>query len=468
MNDRTDLAIIGGGPAGMAAAEVASKAGLSVTIIDEQQRLGGQILRQPSKHFQVNNWLPGRVYNGVKAQLARAEALPVHFLSGMSVHSAYRDTFGFDLQLAGPSGATHLPAKRLLIATGCYDMPVAFPGWTLPGITTAGAAQAFVKAQQIVPGDRFVLAGTHPLQIILAEQILKAGGRVEAVLFAQSITRSLRVLGAPVTATAHLKLLAAAGNAMVRLLRAGVPVHFGQTIGKAEGLDRVEAATIVKVINGVPGDKIGQIKCDAIATCFGFLPQCDLPRALGAKAVAIPKTGGWRIVHDEWMFTGVDDLFVAGEVTGVAGAESSMIEGRIAGLAVARSAGVMGDAEALRLVKPLRRRLASLRSFADLLSSISDPSPLWMHLASPDTILCRCEDLTRGAVTATIDAHPTVDINTIKKLTRAGMGRCQGRGCEHQIRALMGSTAPDQCFEARMPVRPTPIATIAAADEQPN
>lgn len=467
MNDRTDLAIIGGGPAGMAAAEVAIKAGLSVTIIDEQQQLGGQILRQPSKHFQVKNWLPGRVYNNVKAQLARAEALPVHFLSGMSVHSAYRDTFGFDLQLAGPSGAAHLLSKRLLVATGCYDMPVAFPGWTLPGVTTAGAAQAFVKAQQIVPGKRFVLAGTHPLQIILADQIMKAGGRVEAVLFAQPIMRSLRVLGAPVTAIAHLKLLAAAGNAMVRLLRAGVPVHFGQTIGKAEGMDRVEAATIVKVVNGVPRDEIEQIKCDAVATCFGFLPQCDLPRALGAKATPIPKTGGWRIVHDEWMFTGVDNLFVAGEVTGVAGAESSMIEGQIAGLAVARSAGVMEDAEAKRLVHPLRRRLASLRKFADLLSSISDPSPVWEHLASPDTILCRCEDIHQGAVTDAIEAYPAVGINSIKKLTRAGMGRCQGRGCEHQIRALMGSGAPDQRFEARMPVRPTPIATIAE-DEQPN
>jgi thioredoxin reductase len=462
MSDRIDLAIVGGGPAGMAAAEAAVEAGLVVAIVDEQQRLGGQILRQPPASFRVGNWLPGRGYRAVKAQLARAETLPVRFLAGMSVHSVYRGPDSFELQLAGPCGAVRLDARRLLIATGCYDMPVAFPGWTLPGVTSAGAVQAFVKAQQILPGDRFVLTGTHPLQIILADQIVKGGGRVAAVLFAQPASRALGLLRAPFTALAHAKMLAAAGAAMARLASAGVPIRFGQTVIAAEGNDRVEAAAIAQVADSAPGEMVERIACDAIATCFGFIPQSDLPRALGAEAIAVSRTGGWCIAHDAWMRSGVEGLFVAGEVTGVAGAEVAMIEGRLAGLGIACDAGCIPAEEAERFAQPLRRRLAFARRFAELLETASDPSPIWRRLATSDTILCRCEDLTRSVIVDVIAAHPEAGADAIKRLTRAGMGRCQGRGCEHQVLAMMAHDVPRR-FEARMPVRPTPIEAIVEA-----
>ncbi|MDH7640035.1 FAD-dependent oxidoreductase [Sphingomonas oryzagri] len=466
MTDVVDLAIVGGGPAGMAAAEVATGAGLTVAIVDEQQRLGGQILRQPPATFRVGNWLPGRAYGAVKAQLARAEALPARVLTGQSVHSVYRSDDGFDLMLAGPRGASMLRARRLLVATGCYDMPVAFPGWTLPGVTSAGAVQVFVKAQQIVPGERFVLAGTHPLQLILADQIVKAGGMVAAILFAQTPARGAALLRAPGVAMAHAGTLAAAAGAMARLARAGVPVRFGRIVVAADGGESVAAVRVAKLVDGRPGPVAETIACDSVATCFGFLPQSDLPRALGADAIPIAGTGGWRIRHDEWMRASVPGLYVAGEVTGVAGAEVSMLEGVIAGLGIASDSGSIESGDAVRRAGPTRRRLRSARRFAEMLAATADPTPFWPHLADDGTVICRCEDILRGTLADAIAGNPDAGPNAIKRLTRTGMGRCQGRGCEHHLRAMMPPSRPQGAFEPRMPVRPTPIGAVADAKTQ--
>jgi thioredoxin reductase len=465
-----DLAIVGGGPAGMAAAEVAAGAGLSVALIDEQQRYGGQILRQPPASFGVADWLPGTSYVRLKAQLARAEALPIETLFGMSVHSAYRtageDGAGFELLLAGAEGGRRIAARRLLIASGCYDMPVAFPGWTLPGVSSAGAVQAFVKAQRLVPGERFVLAGTHPLQLVLADQIVRAGGQVVAVLFAQPAARALGMLRAPVTALTHWRALAAAAAAMARLVRAGVPIRFGQTVVAAEGEAAVTAARIAEVRDGAIDRALPPIACDRIATCFGFLPQSDLPRALGATALAIEGTGGWRIAHDEWMRSSVAGLWVAGEVTGVAGAEVSLAEGRLAGVAIARDAGGIGD-EAQQCARPIRRRLGSDRRFAQMLAELSDPFPLWPQLADSETILCRCEDIPRATVADAVAAEAHAGAGAIKRSTRIGMGRCQGRGCEHALLAMLRTGRPEHGFAARMPIRPVAIGAFVETAPAP-
>jgi D-hydroxyproline dehydrogenase subunit alpha len=466
MSIAVDLAIVGGGPAGMAAAEAASAAGLTVAIVDEQQRLGGQILRQPPAAFHVGSWLPGHAYRAVKGQLARAEGLPVTVLAGRSVHSVYRSGGGFDLMLAGAQGPSVVRARRLLVATGCYDMPVAFPGWTLPGVTSAGAVQAFVKAQQIVPAEHIVLSGTHPLQLILADQIIKAGGRVAAVLFAQSPQRGFAMLRSPSSTLAHAGTLAAALGAVARLTKAGVPIRFGRAVVGVEGNDCVEVARVARVADRQTDAIVETIACDGVATCYGFLPQSDLPRALGAKAVAIASTGGWRVTHDAWMETDVAGLYVAGEVTGVAGAEVSMLEGRLAGIGIAHKLGQIGQEEADCLARPVRRRLRPAWRFAEMLAAIADPEPFWPHLADAETIVCRCEDVSRDMISAALVGNPDAGASAIKRLTRVGMGRCQGRGCEHQLRAMMAISGATGAFEPRMPVRPTPIGDIARATQQ--
>jgi thioredoxin reductase len=329
-----DLAIVGAGPAGQAAAEAAVSAGLAVAVIDEQARPGGQILRQPPDQFTVERWLSGRSYRTLKAKLARFEALSLDWFGRASVIGAFPAGDGWTLHLARQQdGGLDLSARRLLIAGGCYDMPLPLSGWTLPGVLSAGAIQAFIKSQQFVPGQRFVLAGTHPLQLLVASQIAAAGGKVEAVLFAQSRRHLAREMGrAPRALWTGANALVMGAAAFRSLRRARVPVIFGAPLSAIEGDVHVTSVRW-------SGSRSGMAACDTVGLCFGFLPQADLVRAIGADMRWIETTGGYAACHDAWQRSSVEGCYVAGETTGIGGAEVALCEGQLAGIAIARDAG---------------------------------------------------------------------------------------------------------------------------------
>ncbi|WBX84155.1 FAD-dependent oxidoreductase [Sphingosinicella microcystinivorans] len=455
-----DLAIIGGGPAGQAAAEVASGAGLSVAVLDEQARPGGQILRQPPRSFSVRNWMAGRPYRDLKAQLERFEALDaVQWLGRRSVLGIFPAASGFDIHVSGPGGGGKLLAHRVLIAAGCYDLPAALPGWTLPGVMSAGGTQSFIKSQLLVPSGRFVLAGTHPLQLIVADQIVQSGGSVACVLFAQPKRHFFRALGSDAfIAARHSNVLLAAAAAALRLLRAGVPVHFDAPLAGIDGRDSVIGARWA-------GATPGRVDCDRVALCFGFLPQSDLVRMAGADVDWVPSTGGWRAKHDAWMRSSVPGLYVAGETTGVTGAEVALGEGYIAGLSVVMDHGILSPASAARMAERVRGRLRLRYRFAALLDRMASPRS-FLGPRCRDTVACRCEDVTYGTVLDILNTEKPRTLSGLKLLTRAGMGVCQGRGCEHTILRVFAETSdvPESDlagFTARFPARPVPIGDFA-------
>jgi thioredoxin reductase len=456
MAERVDVAIVGGGPAGQAAALQLTASGARVAVIDEQPRPGGQILRQPPTSFAVRGWMAGGSYAGLRAQLGRFEAeAAATWRGGRSVLGAARDgAGGFALTLAADTGVETLGADRLLVAAGCQDLAVPVPGWTLPGVYAAGGLQAFLKSQRIVPGDRVVLAGTHPLQLVIAAQIVAAGGAVAAVLFAQPLARMAAALaGTPGVAAQHLPALVEAAAALRALRRQGVPVRFGTGLSRIVGEDRVEAVE-------AGGDRIA---CDTVGLCFGFVPQSALPRMLGAAMRPAGRAGGWAAEHGPAMDSSVPGLFVAGETTGVAGAPAAAVSGALAAIGLACAAGLLPAAEADRRAAPLRRRRAALLRFADLLDRVADPRP-WFPALAPDTEVCRCEEVPLAAITPHLER---LSANAIKLETRCGMGPCQGRNCEPTLLRLMGTRA-DAGFAARFPARPVSIADLAApADVAP-
>lgn len=447
-----DLLVIGGGPAGMAAARTVAAAGLSVAVIDEQPRPGGQILRQPPQGFEIPGWLPGRAYREPKAELAAFQAAPgIAWHGGRSAIGLAREGAGFVVHAAGAADMLRLTARRVLVATGCYDLPVPLPGWTTPGVLSAGAAQTFVKSQQIVPGDRFVFAGTHPLMLVVAAQIVDAGGMVAMVAFDQPFARFLSVPAAhPAAALRSAGIFAEAATALRTLRRAGVSVRYGLPLTRIEGEAVVTAARFGEA----------RVACDRVALCYGFVPQSDLPRLAGAAIEWAEPAGGWRTRHDDWMQTDVPGLSIAGEVGGVAGAAIAIAEGKLAALGILRAeARAVDDA-------PLRRRLTRLRGFADLLAAIADPREVLARAVPDDTLLCRCEDVTHGAVAAMADERAPP--NAIKLATRCGMGLCQGRTCEPALTRLLARTTgtrpdPAQAFAARFPVRPVRIGDLVAS-----
>jgi NADPH-dependent 2,4-dienoyl-CoA reductase/sulfur reductase-like enzyme len=469
-SETCDLAIVGGGPAGLSAAIVAGQCGLDVRLLDEQPRLGGQIYRQPPVGFRVDGWLTGRLYRRGKALLERAERLPsLHHVSEATVWglfpaeskaegSRHRVLF----ERAGV--ACGLNARHVLLATGCYEMPVPFPGWQRPGVMSAGGIQTLLKSQRVAAGRNIVLAGSHPLLLVAADQLLAAGVRVAAIVFTQSGRTLMRMLASPAPLLAALPQLLYAAHCLNRIRRARVPVLLGHAVAEALGTDAVEAVRVS------PSDFRGEsrmIPCDAVGMCYGFLASSELARQAGAQS-NWESGSGWVVASDEFLRTSVPNLSVAGELIGVAGAEAAALSGEIAALGISSDAGALAASEASARSGAPRRRLRTLRRFAAALAGLTGPSSsLLSRLATPTTLLCRCEEVTVGALGEALrDESAAASASSVKLLTRVGMGLCQGRMCELAVRRLIGEYRDcplEQIpgYEPRPPVKPIALGALA-------
>lgn len=447
---RFDVAIVGAGPAGLAAAEVLRQYELRTAVIDEQPRAGGQILRQPPEDFRVDDWMSARLYKDVRALLQSVSNEPrIDWLFGTSVHginrfpeaSCRRGSGRFELCLQSQDGLEIASADVVLLASGCYETPLALPGWILPGVMGAGAIQAFVKSQQFVPGNRFLLAGSHPLQLVVADQLVKAGANVAAVLFTQRLRDAFGLFRSPLAMLQAAPQLAETARILSRLRRAGVAVRFGQTITGIDGDGAVERATIAPLAadGRFDASDTERIQCDRVGLCHGFSASSELARQAGAETRYRPHDGGWLVVHDPWFESSVADLFVAGEITGLAGADASLHKGRIAALGALYRLERIGSAEAEQRARSSRRRLRTYERFANVLNRLSrPPASLAQSLATDDTVLCRCESVTCGSLQRALAEHAHIrDVNAAKLATRVGMGLCQGRYCGGQVMQLV-------------------------------
>jgi len=468
-----ELAIVGGGPAGLSAAVMASECGMDVCLVDEQPRLGGQIYRQPPVGFGVDAWLAGKIYRRGRALLQRAERLAsLRHLAQATVWglfpsepAAAADEAGHHVLFERDGEVGRLKARHVLVATGCYEMPVPFPGWHLPGVMSAGGIQTLLKSQRIAAGRNVVLAGSHPLLLIAADQLLQAGVRVSAVVFSQSMPVIARALRSPAPLLGAFGQLLHAASCLRRIRRARVPLLFGHAVAEAIGSDAVEA---VRVSRSDFHGASRLIACDAVGICYGFLVSSELARQTGAQSTWEPASG-WVVKTDAFLRTSVPGLSVAGELIGVAGAEAAALSGEIAALGIARDLGRLSAGEAAMRSRAPRRRLGRMRRFAAVLNELSRPAPQVLHhLATPATFLCRCEEVTVGALGDALRADPTVGSASVAKLlTRVGMGMCQGRMCETAVRRLIGEYRGQalediEGYAPRAPVKPIPLAALAA------
>ena len=476
LRGEVDLAIIGAGPAGTAAIEMLSPYGLSITVIDEQPRPGGQIYRQPPESFTVKNWLKGGLYKEGLARLSAASQAPkVRWRLSTTVLGLFDAQGGAhtDLWINGPEGMATIRARAVLLAPGCYEAPTPFPGWDLPGVMGAGGVQAFVKSQQFLTGERFVFAGAHPLQLIVADQVRAVGGRVEAVVFAQSAWRALAAARAPLTVIGHAPKFIEAAKAFLRLRAAGVKVLFGRKIVAAEGETAVERAQVAKLSPSADAAARQWLPCDILALCYGFLPSSELARQAGAEVRWDGEGGGWVVAHDANMRSTVDRLYVAGEITGVAGADVAAQEGRLAALGVLRDFDLLTPQEADTKRRAVMQKLNGLNAFAKLLRRLSaPPKGVIDGLADADTIICRCELVRRGDLESLLEDAPHINTADGAKLAcRVGMGLCQGRYCGQTVTSLIADARnlnEEEVggFAARAPVKPVLLSDIVSSETQ--
>lgn len=475
---QTDFLVVGAGPAGMAAALTAANLGAQVTVIDDQRTPGGQVYRQPPPEFAVGDWLASPAYQPGKDLLKDVnQAGEIRWVSGACVTGLFRpeaEGGSYRVVVTQADRTMEVETKALLLAPGCYDMPVAFPGWNLPGVMSAGGIQVFLKSQQFIPGKQICFAGSHPLQLIVADQVLDAGGSVKELLFLQRPGAAMKLLGTPTTLWHQFGKLKQAADALLRLRRAGVKVSFGASILRAVGQTQLESIEVC------PIDRTGRlraamsrkIQCDRLAVCFGFLASSELARQVDADCRWDAARGGWIVSHDEWHQSSLAGMYVAGEITGVAGAEVAQAEGHLAAMGWALNSRRVSSQVAHQAAASSRRSLARLRRFAQVLSDISAPGDLLLRqLLGDDVMLCKCEEVTAGEFRAALRAHKHVQTaSAAKLLTRTGMGLCQGRYCQHMVRRLLaqGGSGGEAVggFSARFPAKPIRIDQLTGTDKR--
>ncbi|MEJ0079268.1 MAG: NAD(P)/FAD-dependent oxidoreductase [Alphaproteobacteria bacterium] len=449
------VAIVGAGPAGIAAADVLAAHGVAVTVIDEGRDAGGQIYRRARAGLKldVDALLSAEAANYRDFHAAfdrlrsRIDYRPQTLAWGVdekrlhTVCAGIADTVAFD---------------ALILATGATDRVLPVPDWTLPGVFTLGGAQVLLKEHGCLIGPRIVFCGSSPLLYLAAGQYRAMGAEVVAVLdttpFASKVGAAPDLLAAPQTFARGVRYMNA-------LRRAGVPIHHGVTLVAFEGADGVERVRF--------RDRSGRehvVACDAVAYGFGLKPETQLAELAGAELRYDPVFRQW-LPHADGEGRCGSGVYVAGDGATIGGAQAAALTGKLAACAVLDDFRIgvrdIDRAAARRQVTRLRRFQRGLaRAFAwpvDAIRRLDDC-----------TMVCRCEGITAGELRASISADfgPT-EVNRLKAVTRCGMGRCQGRFCglaaaELTAQAMDMPLAAVGRLRAQAPVKPIPLAISLA------
>ncbi|MEV0838701.1 FAD-dependent oxidoreductase [Actinocatenispora sera] len=443
----TRVVVIGAGPAGLSAVATALGAGAQVTLIEAAEQPGGQYHRAPVAEFGVarrealqHGWRDFAARRDHVLSHPRCRFLPETTVWALEDPGATPARGGPPLVhvLTGQAdGADRrrrvIEADALVLAVGAHDTMLPFPGWELPGVVTAGAAQALVKGERVAIGDRVVVAGTGPFLLPVAAALLGAGSTVRQVLEANRPGRIAAGWGArPWQLAGQAGKLPELAEYAATLARHRVPVLLGRTVVEARGDGRVEEVVTARLRadwSVVPGSE-RTVAVDAACVGHGFTPQLELPVAAGC-ALRTEPDGRRFVAVDTDLRTSRPGVYAVGELTGIAGAPAARAEGALAGWLAAGGP----DRPAVRA---LRRQVAAGRRFATRLAAAHPIGPAWPDWLRDDTVVCRCEEVCYGALRAAAGQDPRVS----KLGTRAGMGPCQGRICGPTVAALRALGAP--------------------------
>ncbi len=467
----SDFVIIGGGPGGVAAAIKAAKAGVNVTLLDENERLGGQGFRQHQKGFNVTDpdaLGPDYTEGQDLLQQFYSHADKIQYLNNTLVWGIFDDR---SLALASTGISSSLHFKHLVVATGAYDRPVPFPGWALPGVFTAGGAQKLVKTERVLPGENILLAGTGPLQLVLADQILEAGGKIAAILEAGNYAKHW--LQGVKGIWGNWNFLKEGLQYWRSIKKAGVSMLSGHMIIEARGDGRVQEAVITKVDkNWRPKrNTVQSVNVDSICLGYGLVSSAEMTMLAECEHEYDLRRGGYIPLRKANMETSVPGIYAVGDGAGVAGRKAAIAEGCIAGIAAAGALGTMSQATADEQMRPYQNKLYNINRFRKVLDDISLPRKGLYELATDDTVICRCEEITLKQLKAALSDR-NLRIKDVKRMTRMGMGACEGRMCGPSViellRHRLNVSAEDVgSLNPRPSIKPVALGVLAANKTKP-
>jgi NADPH-dependent 2,4-dienoyl-CoA reductase/sulfur reductase-like enzyme len=445
--------VIGAGPAGLAAAATSAKAGLSTLLLDENAGPGGQVWRAIASTPVIERDCLGADYWAGGDLVEEMRASGAEIVQRATVWSLDRN---LEIGVSVGGASAFIKARRVIVATGALERPFPIPGWTLPGVMTAGAAQTMLKSSALVPDGRTVIAGQGPLLWLLAAQILRLGGRIDRILdttergnYFSALPHAFAFLTSPYFAK---------GLALMREVRAKVPVV--SAVSELAAAGDGQLATV----SYVAGGRRETMPADLLLLHQGVVPNVNLAMAAGVEHRWDERQLCWSPVLDLNGGSSIDGIAIAGDGAGIGGAEAAVFRGRLA----ARAAiDVLAPAAAAKSVSmaALRAGLVRAERGRAFLDTLFRPAPRF-RIPSGDTVVCRCEEVTANDILDSVAIGATGP-NQLKAYRRTGMGPCQGRLCGLTVTELMAQArgkSPEEIgyYRLRAPVKPITLAELAA------
>lgn len=448
----TDVLVIGAGPAGMSAALELRARGIAVTVVDDQPAPGGRIfaaIEQRVAH--------GREDSGGASLVAKFRAAGGTYLPSTEV---WQIEPGPRVFMSQEGVARMIEPRLILMAAGAQERPMPFPGWQLPGVMTIGAAQILLKTARQIPDHPVWLAGSGPLLLLYAHQLIAAGGSIAGILDTTPPGALASAAGLLPTALPYGWRDLARGVAWLAQLRR---LH---TIRYVSSLEGIGESALTGVRYTTANGESGEVAARLLFIHNGVIPGIHATLAAGCEHRWNPRQRTFEPTVDDFGRSSVAAIFIAGDGATIAGARAAELSGRRAALGVALTLECISAAEADRAAMPIRRKLAASTRFRNLVDALYPP----IDLLLPDaTLVCRCEEVNAGTIRAALSGRPQLGPDGLKVATRAGMGPCQGRQCGLSLVRLLtevNGIAPETSgfLRIRPPLKPLTMGELASLE----
>ncbi len=462
-----EVLVIGAGPAGLLAASIAAESGAEVTVLDERSAGGGQYYKQPSSAAVVPESLAqDRQFSDGRRLIDRALRAGAELVTGAEVWGAFapNELAVFD----GVASRVYRP-KKTIVATGAHERGLPVPGWTLPGVMTTGAAQTLLRSYGTLPGRRILVAGNGPFNLQVALELGRVGADIVAVLELAALSPGARLLHGARLGLSVPSLTLAGIRYVSGLRKLGVPLLWQQGLASIE---KTDAGLIARVGRAREGgiDAVDAYEADIVCMGYGFQPSNEILRCLGCRHRYDADRGHLVTERDRYGETSVPGVYAIGDCSGFSGAAAALQDGVIAAIGVVEALARPVSARHRREYRSALRRLRRHRRFQSALWRLFQAPRFYTELASPETVLCRCENVSLADVEEAIAVHGRT-LGAIKRRTRLGMGPCQGRYCApvvlHMLAKDHGQMIDEYSFFApRSPLKPIRIRDMLATADR--
>jgi len=461
-NGYFDVVVVGAGPAGLAAACVTASSGLSTVVIDERKQPGGQFYKQPAQYRDVNVDQVDQQFQQGYQLIQKAKKLGVQFILDSRVWAAEHKTDELILRASGKA-SWHLKTRALILATGAVEKVIPFPGWTHPRVMTTGAAQTLLRGYQVAPGENVIIAGSGPLNLQLASELLSSGVRVSALVDASLGPRFISAIPKMLLADPTLSLKGA--KYILNCLRHGTRIFPNAVVGSVKETQGGISVEVVRIKHDANVSKqvVTTLEADTLCVSYGFSPSNEIALSLGCEVTFNPTSGDFVVVRDAHGKASVRGVWVVGDGARIRGSKVAYAEGIISGCDVVRYLGREVSDEAHKWQKQAVHVVRRGGVFQELLWNMYTPKIGVLDLASRETIICRCEGVTLGELQDYVAKFDPIDLSLIKRITRVGMGKCQGRYCGPILRAYFVRAIPGdkmRGFIPYLPFRPLYISEL--------